>query len=212
MGSPRPKPKLTKGGTREWSAGDRIGKTYPTHLSEHLVRVGIGRPIDPEVYTLALESCLNVIAAIHEADALDEVDIPIEEVPDAIKQLNAIITREREEATEKETTADQRYDDLVSEQAGTDKDHAEDIKEHCAIIDELRKRAELAEHERDELRALLAPYTKPMRKRSAAPPVRVVKMDHGAPSFAAVCAESASKAANEHGGAVTLTITPEKKR
>jgi hypothetical protein len=164
------KPKLTKGGTREWSAGDRIGKTYPTHLREMLVRANIGLPIDRDAYTHAIEICLQVFDAIHEADALDEVDIPIEEVPDAIAQLNTFVTEAREEAATKETEHEQRVTDLTNEHESADKDRADDIAEHCAIIDELRKRAELAEHERDELRAQLAPYTKPMRRRSAMKP------------------------------------------
>lgn len=138
--------RITVGGARAWSAGDRVGKTHASDLRELHVRACLGYEIDRDRYADLIELHERTLDAIGRVsdDDLHETDIPIEEVPDAIDALIETLAK------------------LNSSLHAATREHERDMREAYATCDELRKRAELAEHAL-QVRAAATP----MRRRSA---------------------------------------------
>lgn len=128
-----------------WSAGDRIGRLSEPLLREHRVQALVNEKIDVDLFIRVLDTLEECMVAARESEEV-ESEIVAEELPDAIRRIEEKRIEAIEDQNEKVKEIEGKYDDLEAQGNTEREEHAAELADHCKIIDELRKRAELAEH------------------------------------------------------------------
>lgn len=128
-----------------WTAGDRIGRLSEPLLREHRVQALVNEKIDVDLFIRVLDTLEECMVAARESEEVSS-EIVAEELPDAIRRIEEKRIEAVEDQNEKVKEIEGKYDDLEAQGNTERAEHAAEIVEHCKIIDELRKRAEIAEH------------------------------------------------------------------
>lgn len=150
----------------QWSAGERAAGLSLARLRDHRLNAVIRGTVDPELFVTVLEILEETITATSESEPCDDF-LVAEEIPQCIRSIEEARRVAREDIDERVTEVEEKYAVLEERHKGAHRDHSEEM-------DELRKRLDLAERERDELRVQVDQFgrmlatmraTKPLRKR-----------------------------------------------
>lgn len=136
---------------RDWTAGDRIGKiTMPVIREMHLRVAVYGAPQDDEWERLGdvLELAEDILVATVEASG--EHELTLNECPDQIRSLAERRTEVEDGLDEEKQDLEKQVTELKERIVDLEKDHDIDMHETHKLLDEMKRRAALTEHELSE--------------------------------------------------------------
>jgi hypothetical protein len=139
------KQKATTPAGHPWSAGDRAAGLSAVRLRQHRLNAFAYEKVDVDTFVQVVEILEEVIEATSEAESSEDF-LVAEELPTAIREIEKARKSAEEDQNGRVKEIEEKYDDLEA-QGNTERvEHAAEVRDHCKTIDELRKRAELAEH------------------------------------------------------------------
>lgn len=128
----------------DWSSSDRSSKRGAAHLHDLRIRAEIGIELDRVAFVSIVTTLEDVLDVAQ--DVTQDFGIVAEELPDVLRKMDEKRANAEDELSEAERKHEEEIAAVKEAQTNALKDHEIDMAEMGKTVDELRKRAELAEH------------------------------------------------------------------